>query len=175
MNPEIPEERKYIEELTQEYIYLCEQLDFKERYTAKGKDIFHREKEDKILRTSKNLYTGKRLLKKLETLYKAIQIEVERIAEKHFKKTNEILTIHNCYYSEYYYFYYLITRKLIRYINILKEDPPPEECERQYIQNEYRTEISFIARKQIPEARLFDLDHITILVAKNTTLIKYQQ
>ncbi|RIB04460.1 hypothetical protein C2G38_2222324 [Gigaspora rosea] len=57
--------RKYIEELTQEYIYLYEQLDYKEKYKIKEKNKYSRNEE--------------------------------------------------------------ITRKLIKYINILKEDLPPGE------------------------------------------------
>ncbi|RIB29439.1 hypothetical protein C2G38_2155336 [Gigaspora rosea] len=81
MNPEVPEERKYIEELIQEYIYLSEELDYDVRYEVKGKDIYDREE--------------------------------------------------------------------------IKE-PPVEEYERRYIQDEYRSEITIIIQKQVPTAALFE-------------------
>ncbi|RIB27290.1 hypothetical protein C2G38_2160877 [Gigaspora rosea] len=148
MNPDIPEERKYIEELTQEYIYLCEELDYSEKYKTKGK-VF------KITIEAKNLYTGKRLLKKLETLYKAIQTEIKRIAKKHFKETNKALTIYNCESNNRFLSHLSSKRRLLKFINILREDPL-SEYKRQYIQNEYREEICLVIRRQIPTAKLFE-------------------
>ncbi|RIB02436.1 hypothetical protein C2G38_2227844 [Gigaspora rosea] len=156
MNPEIPEERKYIEELTQEYIYLSEELDYDKRYEVKGKDIYDREEISKILIKSRNLYTGKRLLRRLEILYEAIQIEIKRTAKNHSRKTNEALTIYNCENNRHFLFYLEHKSRLLRYINILKEDPPVREYERQYIQDEYRSEITIIIQKQVPTADLFE-------------------
>ncbi|RIB24080.1 hypothetical protein C2G38_2169535 [Gigaspora rosea] len=156
MNPEIPEERKYIEELTQEYIYLSEELDYDERYEVKGKDIYNREEINEILIKSRNLYTGKRLLRRLEILYEAIQIEIKKTAENHSGKTNEALTIYNCENNRHFLFYLEHKSRLLRYINILKEEPPVGEYERQYIQNEYKSEITIIIQKQVPTANLFE-------------------
>src|SRR6185437_16474089 len=150
MNPEIPEERKYIEELTQEYIYLCEELNYEEKYKVKGKSGFE------ITIEAKDLYTGKRLLKKLETLYEGIQIEIKRTAEKHLKETNEALTIYNCESNNRFLSHLTSKRRLFSYINILKKDPPSGEYERQYVQNEYRHEIVLIIQRQVPTAKLFE-------------------
>src|SRR6185437_14049505 len=136
MNPEIPEERKYIEELTQEYIYLCEELDYDETYKTKGKSIYGKGLISEISIESKNLYTGKRLLKKLEFLYKAIQIEIKRAAEKHLEETSEALTIYNCENNNHFLFYISSKKKLLKLINAIKEDHPLGEYRRQYIQNE---------------------------------------
>src|SRR6185437_6640414 len=135
MNPEIPEERKYIEELTQEYIYLCEELDYDEKHKVKGRSGFE------ITIEAKDLYTGKRLLKKLEILYEAIQTEIKRTAEKHLEETNEALTIYNCESNNRFLSHLSSKRRLFKFINILKEDPPSGEYKRQYVQNEYRHEI----------------------------------
>ncbi|RIB02984.1 hypothetical protein C2G38_2226340 [Gigaspora rosea] len=89
MNPEIPEERKYIEELTQEYIYLCEELSSKERYKVEGKDIYNRSEISEIKIVSKTLYIAKRLLKRIKVLYEAIQEEITRIAVQYYLKNNE--------------------------------------------------------------------------------------
>ncbi|RIB23827.1 hypothetical protein C2G38_2170144 [Gigaspora rosea] len=156
MNPEIPEERKYIEELTQEYIYLCEELDYKEKYKVKGKDIYNREEISEIGIEFKNLYTAKRLLKRIKLLYEAIQEEITRIAVQHYLENNEKLTIYNCFKNKRNYFYILELESFYRFINILQEEEPVGEYERQYIQKEYRSSISFIIRKQIPTANLFD-------------------
>ncbi|RIB04408.1 hypothetical protein C2G38_2222493 [Gigaspora rosea] len=156
MNPEIPEERKYIEELTQEYIYLCEGLNSKESYKVKGKDIFRRTEISEILITSKNLYTTKRLLRRIKLLYEAIQEEITRIAVQHYLGNNEEFTIYNCFKNRKYYFYFLESEQLFRHINILQEKEPVGEYKRQYIQKSYRSSISFIIRKQVPIANLFE-------------------
>ena len=148
MNLEIPKERKYIEELTQEYIYLCEELDYDKKYKVKEKSGFE------ITIEAKDLYTGKRLLKKLETLYEAIQIKIKRTAEKHLKETNETLTIYNCESNNRFLSHLSSKRRLFSYINILKKDPPSGEYERQYVQNEYRDEICLIIQRQVPTAKL---------------------
>ncbi|RIB04797.1 hypothetical protein C2G38_2221357 [Gigaspora rosea] len=155
INPEIPEERKYIKELTQEYIYLCEQLDYKKKYKAKGKSIFRRSEISEITIESKNLYTGKRLLKKLKTLYEAIQEEITRIAVQYYLENNKEFTIYNCFKNKRYFFYFQEAEQLFRHINILQEEDPVGEYERQYIQKEYRSTISLIIRKQVPASNLF--------------------
>ncbi|RIB12608.1 hypothetical protein C2G38_2200167 [Gigaspora rosea] len=91
MNPEIPEERKYIEELTQEYIYLCEELSSKERYKVEGKDIYNRGETSEIKIVSKNLYIAKRLLKRIKVLYEAIQEEITRIESEQLSRFINIL------------------------------------------------------------------------------------
>ncbi|RIB09643.1 hypothetical protein C2G38_2208270 [Gigaspora rosea] len=156
MNPKIPEERKYIEELTQEYIYLCEELDYKEKYKVKGKDIYDREEISEIGIEFKNLYTAKRLLKRIKLLYEAIQEEITRKAVQYYLENNEKLTIYNYFKNKRYHFYFLELESFYRFINILQEEEPVGEYERQYIQKEYRSSISFIIRKQIPTANLFD-------------------
>ncbi|RIB04029.1 hypothetical protein C2G38_2223465 [Gigaspora rosea] len=124
MNPEIPEERKYIEELTQEYIYLCEELSSKERYKVEGKDIYNRKEISKIKIVSKNLYTAKRLLKRIKILYEAIQEEITRIAVQYYLENNEKLTIYNCFKNNRYYFYFQESEQLSKFINILQEEEP---------------------------------------------------
>ncbi|RIB16299.1 hypothetical protein C2G38_2190317 [Gigaspora rosea] len=157
MNPEIPEERKYIEELTQEYIYLCEELSSKERYKVEKKDIYNKGETSEIKIVSKNLYTAKRLLKRIKVLYKAIQEEITRIAVQYYLKNNKKLTIYNCFKSNKYYFYFQESEQLSRFINILQEEEPVGKYKRQYIQKSYRSSISFIIRKQILIANLFEL------------------
>ncbi|RIB29652.1 hypothetical protein C2G38_2154704 [Gigaspora rosea] len=145
MNPEIPEERKYIEELTQ---YLYEELNSKESYKVKGKDIFRRTKTSEIHITSKNLYTTKRLLRRIKLLYEAIQEEITRIAVQYYLENNEEFTIYNCFKERKYYFYFQESEQLFRHINILQEKEPVGEYERQYIQKEYRNSIRLIIRRQ---------------------------
>ncbi|RIB05380.1 hypothetical protein C2G38_2219782 [Gigaspora rosea] len=126
MNPEIPEERKYIEELTQEYISLSEELDYDERY----KEIRN------PLRSHPNKY--------------------QKNSQNHSRKTNEALTIYNCENNRHFLFYLEHKSRLLRYINILKEEPPVGEYERQYIQDEFRSEITIIIQKQVLTADLFE-------------------
>ncbi|RIB21990.1 hypothetical protein C2G38_2175113 [Gigaspora rosea] len=139
MNPEIPEERKYIEELTQEYIYLYEELNSKESYKVKGKDIFRRTETSEIHITSKNLYTTKRLLRRIKLLYEAIQEEITRIAIQYYLENNEEFTIYNCFKERKYYFYFQESEQLFRHINILQEKELVGEYERQYIKKNIET------------------------------------
>ena len=135
MNPEIPEERKYIEELTQEYIYLCEELSPKERYKVEGKDIYNRKEISEIKIISKNLYTAKRLLKRIKILYEAIQEEITRIAVQYYLENNEKFTIYNCFKNNRYYFYFQESEQLSRFINILQEEEPVGEYEDNIFRN----------------------------------------
>ncbi|RIB05135.1 hypothetical protein C2G38_2220524 [Gigaspora rosea] len=141
MNPEIPEERKYIEELTQKYIYLCEELDYKEKYKVKGKDIYDREEISEIGIESKNLYTAKKLLKRIKLLYEAIQEEITRIAVQYFLENNKKLTIYNCFKNKKYHFYFLELESFYRFINILQEEEPTLQgqltLEKAYKNHEY--------------------------------------
>src|SRR6185312_10492330 len=119
------------------YIYLCEELNSKKRYKTEGKDIYNRREISEIEIKSKNLYTAKKLLKRIKLLYEAIQEEITRIAVQYYLENNEKFTIYNCFKNGKYYFYFQVSEQLFRFINIFQEEEPVGEYEKQYIQKEY--------------------------------------
>ncbi|CAG8457658.1 37695_t:CDS:1 [Gigaspora margarita] len=150
MNPNIPEEKQFIEDLTWEYIHLSEILGYKETFVAYSKD-----KEDKIVVQFKDLYTGTKLLKKLQKLKEALQIEISRVAKKYLQAQNKELFIYNCFENKNYYFYFNILYKFEKYIKILQEETPVDEYNRQEIQENYKYKICCIIQKQVPGAILY--------------------
>ncbi|CAG8549544.1 1169_t:CDS:2 [Gigaspora margarita] len=143
MNPDIPEEKQFIEELTWEYIHLSEILHYKETYIAYSKN-----KEDKIVVQFKDLYTGTKLLRKLQKLKEALQIEISRIAKKHLQELNEELTIYSCFRNKDYCFYFNILYKFEKHIKILLEETPASDYNRQEIQENYHHKISTTDQEQ---------------------------